>query len=477
MRVFVTGATGFIGRALVARLLRDGHEVSAWVRSPAKAEGVLEAQVRRVPTRDEEALRSAVASADAVVHLAGAPVAGKRWTASYKQTLRRSRLQTTARIVDAIRASEGSRPRVLVSASAVGIYGDARREVDEDARAANDFLAQLCVDWEAAAAPARSLGVRVTHPRFGIVLGAEGGALAKMLPAFRAGTGGKLGDGRQGMSWVHIVDAVEAVMTALTDERFDDAFNVSAPSPVTNLAFTKALGRALGRPTALPVPAFALKALFGEGAAPLLTGPLALPGRLRERGFVFAFGDLDDALRDILSNDDVTIGPLSGAPPSHPYVDKRGATYELRAEVVVDAPLERVFPFFSQAANLGVLTPPHMAFGILRQDPDTMQTGTTIDYRIALGPIPMKWRTRIERFEDGRGFVDSQLKGPYRSWYHEHWFEADGDRTRMLDRVYYKPPLGILGRIAHALFIRGQLERIFGFRRQAVRFRFGCSAP
>lgn len=473
MKIFVTGATGFIGSALVARLLRDGHEVSAWVRNAAKTVGVLESQVQRVSTRDDEALHRAVAEADAVVHLAGAPVAGKRWSASYKQTLRRSRLETTKRIVEAIRAAGDARPRVLVSASAVGIYGEAPKDVDESSTAGSDFLAQLCVDWESAAAPARALGVRVTHPRFGIVLGAEGGALAKMLPAFRAGAGGRLGSGRQGMSWVHLIDAIEAICFAIHDERFDDAFNVTAPEPVTNAAFTKALGEAIGRPTLVPVPALALRALYGEGAAPLLSGALARPRRLEERGFPFSFPTLSAALDDLFSDDDVSIGPVQGATPTHPYLDKRGASYELRAEVVLDAPLTTVFPFFSEAENLGVLMPPHMSFGILRQDPDTIGDGTIIDYRIGLGPLPMKWRTRIERFVPMQVFIDSQLRGPYRSWYHEHHFAAEGERTRMVDRVLYKPPLGLLGRVAHTLFIRSQLLRIFGYRRQAVRLRFG----
>lgn len=472
MNIFVTGATGFIGGALVARLLRDGHEVSAWVRSPASAN--LERNVRLVPTRDDARLTDALRDADAVVHLAGAPVVGKRWTASYRETIRASRVDLTRRLVDAIGAlPENARPGVLVSASAVGYYGDVG-VVDESAPAGDDFLATVCRDWERAAGRAQKLGLRVVTPRIGVVLGAEGGALGTMLPAFELGVGGKLGSGRQGMSWVHQLDVVEMLVTAVDDERYEGAFNATAPETTTNAVFTETLGDVLGKPTAIPVPAPALKLVFGGGAAAVLTGQQARPEQLAAWGFRHRFPTLKGALRDILLPDDVGIGPASDTPDSA-YLDKRGATYLLRARVKLQQPIDEVFPFFSQAENLGLLTPPNMSFQILGQNPDTMRDGTLIDYRIQLGPLPLRWRTRIERWLPGERFVDSQLKGPYRSWWHEHIFEAEGDATWMEDRVYYRPPLGLLGRIAHGLFIRRQLERIFGYRRQAVRFRFGLA--
>ena len=470
MNVFITGATGFIGTALVQRLLRDGHTVQAWVRS---THGVtLESQVKRVRVDDETALRDALSAADAVVHLAGAPVAGKRWTKAYEAMIRSSRVDLTRRLVRAIGAlPPDARPSVLVSGSAVGYYGNVG-EVTEDAPPAQDFLAQVCVDWEREACRAAELGLRVALSRTGIVLGAEGGALQKMLPAFRAGVGGRIGDGRQGMSWIHLEDMVEILATAVTDEQYSGPFNATAPSPVSNAAFSAALGRVLKRPAAMPVPALALKAAFGRGATPLLSGQFALPEALERWGFTFRHPDLEAALRDLLDPDDVAIDRPNAIPKS-PYLDKRGATYKLSNRVILDQPLAQVFPFFSRAENLGTLTPPQLTFEILDQRPDRMEAGTEITYRIALGAFPMRWKTRIERFEPGVGFVDSQQRGPYRSWWHEHHFSADGARTVMEDAVYYSPPLGVLGRLAQWLFIGSQLRRIFAYRNQVVRRRFG----
>ena len=472
MNVLVTGATGFIGTALVQRLLRDGHTVQAWVRS---ARGVtLESRVARVLVADDAALAAALTEADAVVHLAGAPVAGKRWSASYEATIRSSRVELTRRLVRAIgQLDAAARPSGLISGSAVGYYGDAS-EVTEASGAGRDFLARVCVEWEREAMAAEAHGLRVALSRTGIVLGAEGGALQKMLPAFRAGAGGRIGTGRQGMSWIHLEDMVEVLATALTDERYRGPFNATAPSPVSNQAFTAALGRVLGRPAVLPVPALALKAAFGRGAAPLLTGQFAQPAALQRWSYRFRHPELEGALRDLLCPDDIVIDRPPSTPRSE-YLDKRGATYRLSNRVLLDQPLAEVFPFFSHAENLGTLTPPNLTFEILSQHPREMAAGTEIAYRIGLGPFPMRWRTRIESFEHDSGFVDSQLQGPYRSWWHEHRFESEGARTRMVDAVYYSPPFGVLGRLVHWLFIGRTLRRIFAYRNQVVRLRFGTS--
>lgn len=301
MRVFMTGATGFIGRRIVTRLRQDGHEIAAWVRSESRGRRILGADVDRVPTAaGPSVLGPALSRCDAVVNLAGEPLLPGRWTARRKRQLVTSRVDLTRGLVQAL-AGSTARPRVLVSTSASGYYGDGGEEIlTEKNPPGADFLAQLCRSWEDAARRAEELGVRVVFLRIGIVLGREGGALAKMLLPFRAGLGGPFGSGRQYMPWIHADDLVAIAVAALTDERYRGPLNATAPAPVTSREFARALGRVLHRPAALPVPSFFLRAVLGEAGQVLLCSQRAVPRRLQELGFVFRFHNLDSALTDIV---------------------------------------------------------------------------------------------------------------------------------------------------------------------------------
>lgn len=486
MRVLVSGATGLVGRSLVLRLRRDGHQVVAWVRNVDAARAVLGDEVQLVAMgEDDGELVAALDRTDAIVSLAGAPVA-QRWTSAVRRALVESRAGLTHRLVDAMRLARG-RPRVVVSASAVGYYGDrGDEELGEDAAPGEGFLAQLCVDWEAAAREAESLGARVCTMRIGIVLDGEGGALAAMRPAFAAGMGAVLGSGRQHMSFIHLHDLVELLVQAVADPRYRGPFNAVAPRSVDNRAFTKALARALGRPAVLRVPAFLLRLGMGQAARILLHGQRVVPARALALGFRFRFPDLDEALRDALDGgrSHVTIKPVepvepvaetSVPMPAGSYVEQRRPRYLLEQRTLIDEPLPTVFDFFRRAENLGAVTPPTLAFEIETPRPISMGLGQRIAYRIRLGPVPMRWLTRIEAWEPSARFVDVQLRGPYRAWYHEHCFEARGDRTLMIDRVWYSPPLGVLGSIAQRLFVGPMLRRIFGYRRAAIALRFGLA--
>ncbi len=300
MKIFITGSTGFIGRALVLRLQRDGHSIVAWVRDEKRATSRLGANVELLSMdADEVTLARALSDCDAVVNLAGEPLIG-RWTTARRARLAESRVKLTDRLVDAMAASKNA-PRVLVSGSAVGYYGDRGEEIlTEESPPANDFLAQLCQDWERAASRAESLGVRVVAVRTGIVLGRDGGALSKLLTPFRLGLGGPIGSGRQYMPWIHLHDHVEIVASALSDARCSGPINATAPSPVTNKVFAKALGRVLHRPAFAPLPAFVLRTALGEAASVLLTGQRALPEKLGRLGFTFQYEALDAALADIV---------------------------------------------------------------------------------------------------------------------------------------------------------------------------------
>ncbi|HZV75835.1 MAG TPA: TIGR01777 family oxidoreductase [Conexibacter sp.] len=298
MRVTVTGATGLIGTRLVAALARRGDEVTVLSRSPRRASERLGSGIltEAWDPLGEPAPAGALAGRDGVVHLAGEPVA-QRWSAAAKERIRTSRESGTANLVAGLRSAD-PRPRVLVSASAVGYYGPrGDEELPESEPPGDDFLAEVCVTWERAAQAAEDLGVRVAIVRTGVVLDPDGGALAKMLPPFRAGVGGPVAGGRQWMPWIHADDLVSLYLAALDGETWSGALNASAPQPVTNRDFSKALGRALHRPALAPVPRLALRALYGEMEQMVTTGQRAVPSRPLALGYAFAHPELDEALR------------------------------------------------------------------------------------------------------------------------------------------------------------------------------------
>jgi len=302
MRVLITGATGFIGRALVAELQRTGHRVVAWARSDARARSVLGAGVDIVSTSaGQDALNAAVSDCDAAINLAGEPLLGKRWTEKRRAVLRASRVDVTHQLVAAMEAAS-SRHRVLVSGSAVGFYGDRGDEVlNESSSPREDFLSRLCRDWEHAAEAASASAVRVVVVRTGVVLGRDGGALSRMLPPFKLGVGGPIGSGRQYFPWIHLRDLVRLFVAALEDDRYRGPVNGVAPQQTTSRTFAKALGRAVHRPAILPTPSLALRAIFGEAAVVLLASQRVDPAVARRLGFVWEFPSLDAALENIIN--------------------------------------------------------------------------------------------------------------------------------------------------------------------------------
>jgi len=300
MRVTVTGATGRIGAGLVAALQARGDEVTVLSRSPDRARAALGTEAVAWRTEDEPAPAEALAGRDGVIHLAGEDVA-QRWTDEAKRRIRTSRELGTRNLVAGLRAAD-PRPAVLVSASAVGWYGPRGDErVDEDTPAASDFLAEVCAVWEREAVAAEALGVRVVRVRTGVVLDKDGGALAKMLPFFRLGVGGPVAGGGQWMPWIHRDDLVALYLRALDDAAWTGAVNGTAPEPVTNKDFSRALGRALHRPAFAPVPGFAVRVLYGEMADIVVNGQRAVPKRTQALGFSFRHAQLDEALRDALA--------------------------------------------------------------------------------------------------------------------------------------------------------------------------------
>jgi uncharacterized protein (TIGR01777 family) len=296
-RIAVTGASGLIGGALVRSLAADGHEVVRLVRHAPRATG----EVRWDP-EGKSVDTAGLAGCDAVVNLAGAGVGSRRWTEEYKARIRGSRVLGTAALAEAVASlDEDVRPRVLVNGSAIGYYGETgERSVDESAPAGEGFLPELCVEWEGAAAPAQEAGVRTVFARTGLVVSRHGGAWGRLFPLFKAGLGGRMGDGRQYWSFIALHDEVAALRYLIDTDGLSGPFNLTAPHPLTNREITAAMGRVLHRPTAFAVPAPALRAVLGEMAGDVLGSARVLPARLLESGFAFAFPEIEGAIRAAL---------------------------------------------------------------------------------------------------------------------------------------------------------------------------------
>ncbi|MEJ8634545.1 TIGR01777 family oxidoreductase [Streptomyces sp. NPDC006475] len=291
MRIAVTGSTGLIGTALVRSLRSDRHEVVRLVRRPARSGDEVEWDPHR-----QYVDAAGLVGCEGVVHLAGAGVGARRWTDAYRKEIHDSRVLGTAAVAEAV-ASLDTPPRVFVCGSAVGFYGDTGdRAVDEEAPPGDGFLPNLCVEWEEAAAPAAEAGVRTAFARTGLVVSRKGGAWGRLFPLFKAGLGGRLGDGRQYWSFISLHDEVAALRHILDTESLSGPVNLTSPHPVTNREVTAAMGRALHRPTVFTVPSAALKIALGDMAGDVLGSQRVLPRRLLDSGFTFAFPGIDEAV-------------------------------------------------------------------------------------------------------------------------------------------------------------------------------------
>lgn len=451
--VLVTGATGMIGRGLCVQLLEQNYDLVVLSRNADAAKK----QLGSIPARyyswkdfSQMPPAEAFEGVHYVIHLAGAGVADRRWTKARKEEIMESRRLGTRNLVERIKLMKAA-PLAVVGASAIGIYGSRGDEVlTEDATQAKGFLADVCREWEQAYAPLKSLGVRTSVLRIGIVLGSSGGALEKMLPLYRIGFGGPLGNGQQWMSWIHVDDLRAMFVHALKSESVSGVFNAVAPTPVRNSEFNSALARCCSRWAIAPAPSFVLKLVMGEMASVILASQNVSTQKIEKTGFQFKFRNLSDALSDLHHSTEL------------------GFFYNLDVYQWVPASMDRVFPFFSDARNLGKITPPWLSFRVDKVSTAQIQTGTLIDYKISVRGLPMRWRTLIEDWNPPHQFVDLQLKGPYQLWHHTHSFTPLKGGVLLRDRVKYRVPFSILGDIVGFLWVRGDINKIFNFRQSTV---------
>lgn len=298
MNILITGGTGFVGSELCPMLLQEGHFLTIITRSPERYKEE-QAKNQQFISWDAD-LVAAMEKADAVINLAGENIFDQRWTASVKKRIHDSRVESTQQLVEAIKAADNP-PETMVSASAAGYYGGRGTDIlTEEEPPGNDFLARVCVDWEAAAKPAAEAGVRLAIPRLGIVLEKGGGALQKMIPAFKLFVGGPVGRGTQFVPWIHRNDLCRGLIYPLKNANFDGVYNLNAPNPVTMQELANALGDVMNRPAKLQVPEFALNIMLGEAAEPILESLHVRPKRLEDEDFKFKFTHIREALSEIL---------------------------------------------------------------------------------------------------------------------------------------------------------------------------------
>ena len=445
MKIIITGATGFIGRSAVIHLAKQGHEITAIVRKAGSVSDLpCKSLIWDSNVETPSVLSPFLKNKDAIVHLAGEPVATSRWTPQKKELIRSSRVDGTQKIVEAIKSLEPEvRPKHFICASAIGYYGHRENGVmTESSSKGSGFLSDVVWEWEAMAERMIRLGVTLTRLRIGVVLGRNGGALEKMLPSV-------LGQGDQWMSWIHLNDVVRLIQFCLENPKASGAINAVAPEPVQNSTFTQELAQAKHQNLLPPAPTSILKLALGEMAHVILDSTRVIPEKATLLGFKFSYPTLKEALNEIF-------GHL-----------KRGES-QFSAVQFVAKNKAQVFEFFSKAENLETITPPWLNFKVTKMSTPGIQEGTLIDYRLNIHGVPVTWRTRIEEWMPNEKFVDTQLKGPYSKWHHTHRFEEIPGGTLMWDDVIYKLPAGKLGNFFGQALVRKDVRTIFDFRKKKI---------
>ena len=451
-KILITGGTGFIGKKLVKQLFLSGYtDINILTRDPESAQKNSEFPAKYFVWDVKKARIDAAAfeNVDTIFHLAGENVADGRWSAEKKKRIVESRTASSALIKREIEKRAGASKIKIVSASAIGFYGDRGEEVlDESSKKGSGFLADVCEKWENSLKNIDA-AIDLHFVRIGLVLSKDGGALPKMETPFKMGLAGKIGDGSQFMSWIHIDDLIDLFIFIATNNVNSMVFNGVSPNPITNSEFTKSMGSVLSRPTFFKAPKFIVKTTLGEMSSILLNSQRVKPENALKHGFNFKYTDLQTTLKDLF------------------FYDLKGETRVFKAQYV-ENPREEVFQFFSNEYNLEKITPPLLNFKVLKKSTPEIQEGTIIDYKLKLRGIPMKWKSLIKNFVENKTFIDTQLKGPYSKWVHQHDFYEIKNGTLMTDEIVYKVPFGFLGRLIAGAYVSKDVDEIFAYRQKVI---------
>jgi uncharacterized protein len=452
MKILVTGATGLVGRNLLPLLKANEHEVIVLTRNPKAAEVQLpiDCQIIGWDPFSPTNLPDLPENIDAVIHLCGEGIASGRWTLERKQNIYDSRILSTRNLLGHV-SNLRNPPQTWISASAIGYYKCSSEMVlDETSPPDNSFLAKVCKDWEAETFQAEKSGIRTVALRLGMILGHDGGVTAKMLPAFRMGLGGSLGNGNQWMSWIHVRDVAGLILATLENSAYRGPINAVSPNPISNREFTHVLGKILKRPVFFTIPVFILKVIFGEMSHLLLDSQKVSSQKAIGLGYKFVYPKLKNALKVIC--------------------DQVG--HKLVIEQWVPQPIDHVFDFFSDPKNLELLTPDFLHFKIVKTSHSKIQEGTVLDYELKLHGFPVRWQSKIMDWVPGKRFSDYQTRGPYTFWHHTHEFYEARGGTVIRDNVFYKIPGWVLGDVMGHSHIKKDLEKIFMHRKEQIKKLF-----
>ncbi len=446
MNILISGGTGLVGRELGKALTQRKHNLFILTRD--KQSSLMQCPFPHTAISwDELSVHPDMTSMDHIIHLAGTNINERRWTKSFKESIRRSRVETTEKLVD-IANKKCKKLTSFVSTSAVGIYGNTgdTEIVNEDHNLSYSFLGKVCQDWEAPiekVEKARSVIFRV-----GIVFSEKGGALEKMVPPIQGGVGGALGSGSQYMSWIDIDDLVGLFCFAI-ENPIQGVFNAVAPNPATNLEISQKIADRLNVSLLANVPYFVLRMVVGEIAPHLVESQRISSQKIQNKGYQFQHKEISTSLEK-------RVALLKG-------LQKR-----LIFEQWIPRTKEEIFPFFAEARNLESITPKKLHFKILDVSEDPIKEGTIINYKLKIDGIPVKWRTIIKKWNPPHYFVDNQEKGPYKKWYHLHNFEDLGSGTLMTDQVDLQIPLGALGYFASSWKVLKDVNHIFEYRKKVI---------
>lgn len=449
MNILLTGGTGLIGKQLGIELVKKGHRVIGVTRSktealsnaPYPAEWIEANLSTSVPDLSSYKI-------DGVIHLAGENVGEKNWSTAQKEKIKHSRTNGTKHLVQALKAQDSL--RFFIGASAIGFYGSTQVDFSatENTKRGSDFLSEVTDEWEKASLELPDHVRRVLY-RIGVVLTPEGGALPKMLFPAQVFASSHLGSGYQWVSWIHMKDVLNAFIFAAEMPSLEGIYNLVSPNSSQQKDLARHIRLRLQALSGPPVPAFMLKTLLGEQASLALNSLRVSSEKLLAAGFAFKFPQLSRALKDLLK-------------------DWRGGIAVKTFRQYFPLPREKVFEFFSECRNLEKITPKMLNFHMNTMSTDRLTAGTLIDYNLKVRGLPIHWITKITEWNPPDHFTDIQLKGPYSFWEHTHFFEDLGEGTLMTDRVKYKVPVGLIGRMATQAWIDADIENIFKYRRKTV---------